>query len=223
VSYKYALQAYNSFNFFSNRIESNLQEVVTETGLPKYDDQGKLIYNSVPTKIYFDDMYLSDGVRQLRIQFNPKVSSFKNTVLETKVDTIGSKHPFIFRNGNVKYKEFPISGMISYLSDENNLFYDGLQIEEMTEEHRYDNEHNKITIVSLGPITESHYLNNYSTYYIHKIIKNPVTKEIIDDYFLSWKEYLNIYYPGVDILRWQDVQLIINDAFRDKILYENFR
>ena len=44
-------------------------------------------------------------------------------LLESKVDTIGSKHPFIFRNGNVGYKEFPISGLISYLSDENDLFY----------------------------------------------------------------------------------------------------
>lgn len=126
VSYKYALQAYNSFNFFSNRIESNLQEVVTETGLPKYDDEGKLLYNSVPTKIYFDDMYLSDGVRQLRIQFNPKVSSFKDTILETKVDTIGSQYPFFFRNGTVKYKEFPLSGLISLLMDPHDKFKVGL-------------------------------------------------------------------------------------------------
>lgn len=126
VSYKYALQAYNSFNFFSNRIESNLQEVVTETGLPAYNDEGKLLYNSLPTKIYFDDMYLSDGVRQLRIQFNPKVSSFKNTILETKVDTIGSQYPFFFRNGTVKYKEFPLSGLISLLMDPHDKFRVGL-------------------------------------------------------------------------------------------------
>jgi hypothetical protein len=42
--------------------------------------------------------------------------------METKVDTIGNKYPFIFRNGNVGYKEFPISGLISFLSDENKMF-----------------------------------------------------------------------------------------------------
>jgi hypothetical protein len=58
----------------------------------------------------------------LKIRFNPKVSSFKTTTLESKTDTIGGKHPFFFRNGNVGYKEFPISGMISLLMDDNSMF-----------------------------------------------------------------------------------------------------
>ena len=57
-------------------------------------------------KADFEDMFLFDGERQLRIRFNPKVSTFKNDILEQKVDTIGSKYPFFFRNGNVYYKEF---------------------------------------------------------------------------------------------------------------------
>ena len=67
-------------------------------------------------------MFLFDGEKQLKIRFNPKVSSFKNYILETKVDTIGSKYPFFFRNGSVKYKEFPINGLISCLMDEEQLF-----------------------------------------------------------------------------------------------------
>jgi hypothetical protein len=35
---------------------------------------------------------------------------------------MGSKYPFIFRNGNVKYKEFSISGLLSLISDENGKF-----------------------------------------------------------------------------------------------------
>ena len=38
------------------------------------------------------------------------------------METMGSKYPFMFKNGNVSYKDFPISGLISYLSDEENLF-----------------------------------------------------------------------------------------------------
>ena len=71
-------------------------------------------------------MYLSDGDRQLRIRFNPKVSSIKNTILESKMDTIGGKYPFVFRNGSVNYKEFPISGLLSYLTDGAELFMSGI-------------------------------------------------------------------------------------------------
>ena len=72
----------------------------------------------------FEHAFLYDGERQLKIKYNPKVSSFKNDILESKTDTIGGQFPFIFRNGNVKYKEFPISGLISCLLDEENLFMD---------------------------------------------------------------------------------------------------
>jgi hypothetical protein len=39
---------------------------------------------------------------------------------------LGSKYPFIFRNGNVNYKEFPISGLLSYLMDEKEMFMEGV-------------------------------------------------------------------------------------------------
>jgi len=67
----------------------------------------------------FEDAFLYDGERQLKIRFNPSISNFKSTILENKVDTIGSKYPFIFRNGIVNYKEFSISGLLSLLGDEN--------------------------------------------------------------------------------------------------------
>jgi hypothetical protein len=50
------------------------------------------------------------------------MNNFKADIMETKIDTIGSKHPFIFRNGKVYYREFAISGLISYYMDEENLF-----------------------------------------------------------------------------------------------------
>jgi hypothetical protein len=43
-------------------------------------------------------------------------------LLETKVDTLGSKFPYILKNGNTEYKEFTISGLLSYLSDEKEYF-----------------------------------------------------------------------------------------------------
>ena len=38
------------------------------------------------------------------------------------METIGSKYPFIFKNGYVHYKEFSISGLLSMLSDSGNTF-----------------------------------------------------------------------------------------------------
>lgn len=103
-SYRYAIQAYNSVGTYSNRmlnIEGNVS-------------------------CDFEDAFLWDGERQLKIKFNPKITGFKSSVLETKTNTIGSKYPFIFRNGNVEYKEFQISGLLSLLGDENNEFLTGL-------------------------------------------------------------------------------------------------
>lgn len=100
VNYTYALQAYSGSNY-ANKLYSN-----------------KLM-------CHFDDMFLCDNERQLCIKFDPKVTSFKTTLQESKVDTMGSQYPFFFRNGMVKYKEFPISGLISTHCDENNLFLEG--------------------------------------------------------------------------------------------------
>lgn len=95
---RYSLQQYNTKNVYSDRIISN------------------------DVYVDFEDIFLYDGERQLKVRFNPKVTSFKTDILEQKVDTIGSQHPYILRNGNVYYKEFPLSGLISYQMDDTYLF-----------------------------------------------------------------------------------------------------
>lgn len=97
-TYRYALQQFNDNKIYSSRI---------------YADDIHAV---------FEDAFLFDGERQLRIRFNPKVSSFKTVIQDSKKNTLGSKYPFFFRNGNVAYKEFPISGLISYMVDENEYF-----------------------------------------------------------------------------------------------------
>ena len=56
VNYKYAIQQYNEHGLKTNKIESDI------------------IY------VDFEHAYLFDGERQLKIKYNPKVSSFKNTL-----------------------------------------------------------------------------------------------------------------------------------------------
>ena len=100
VTYRYALQQYNDSGLTSNRLESD------------------------PIYVDFEHAFLYDGQRQLKIKYNPKITGFKDSLLETKLNTIGSQHPFIFRNGNVKYKEFTIAGLLSCALDDELLFID---------------------------------------------------------------------------------------------------
>ena len=74
-----------------------------------------------PFMMLFDDMYLTGGDGQLNIRFDPSVSSFKRTVSESRTDTIGSKYPYIKRNGYVEYRQFPIGGTITHLMDPSHL------------------------------------------------------------------------------------------------------
>lgn len=83
---------------------------------------------------HFEDIFLTDGKQQLKISLNPQVSSLKDTILEQKTDTIGGKYPFFFRNGQVKYKEIPISGLISYHMDDEKRFMDIEELDITTEE-----------------------------------------------------------------------------------------
>ena len=79
-------------------------------------------YIKSPLMVIFDDMFLTTKDRQLKIKFNPTVSSFKRTIQESRTDTIGSQFPFVRRNGYANYAQFPIGGLISFQIDESELF-----------------------------------------------------------------------------------------------------
>ena len=160
VHYKYSIQQFNS-NLYSDRMISD--EIV-------FAD--------------FEDCFLYDGKRQLKIKFNPKISSFKKDVLETKIDTLGSKYPFIFKNGQVEYKEFPISGSVSYLSDEENLFLDYNHIDNS---QREKNDQNLLNLVKIVPDQNDFYENdNYTSYFV------KITTPKKQNYrFLELEDYIN--------------------------------
>ena len=91
-------------------------------------------YIRTPIMVIFDDMFLTTKDRQLKIKFNPTVSSFKRTIQESRTDTLGSQFPFIRRNGHANYAQFPIGGLISFQIDESKLF---TSLEELFGEHLY--------------------------------------------------------------------------------------
>ena len=76
----------------------------------------------------FEDAFLTekggslDDAFQLKIRFNMAISNSIINVGEAKTDTIGSKYPFIRRNGNMYYHSFPISFLIAAQTDNSHLF-----------------------------------------------------------------------------------------------------
>lgn len=85
-------------------------------------NRGIVLMLDTPQMILFDSMFLNAEGTQLSIRFNPQVSSFKRTVSESKTDTIGSKYPFVKRNGYMEYREFPISGLITCFMNNDEIF-----------------------------------------------------------------------------------------------------
>lgn len=85
-----------------------------------------------PIMCVFDDIFLTDKERQLKVQFNPSVSDFRYNVNESQQVTLGSQYPYIKRSGNNYYRTFSIGGLISALSDQQG-WYDP----NYNEEHGY--------------------------------------------------------------------------------------
>ena len=156
--YIYSIQQYNDFDIYSERILSNT--IFTD----------------------FEDIFLYDGEKQLKISYNPQVSSFKTDVLESKTETIGSKYPFFFRNGTVEYKEFSLNGLISYLSDEEHLF---MTDAEMGLSPKVENMTRKTTVISGFEPDDQYFFEKQrvgvSTYILEQNYKdNAENHEILD-------------------------------------------
>lgn len=65
---------------------------------------------------------------QLKLKYDFQISSYQTNISENKTDTIGSKYPFIRRNGNMYYRSFQCSGLITGLSDERQFFTNDTQL-----------------------------------------------------------------------------------------------
>ena len=114
-----------------------------------YGNRGVITELKNPVMIVFNHMYLTTGGKQLNIKFNPQVSSFKYVVSESTTTTIGSKYPFIKRNGYTYYRQFPISGLISFLADTDGLLTTKEEVyEDSVDLYNDYNEENKITVLN---------------------------------------------------------------------------
>lgn len=124
------------YTWYDYTIESG---VFYEYGAQKRDSQGKRgeLIITEPIMINLDDMFLTRANMQFRIKFDPSISNFKYTYSETKIDTLGSQYPYFYRNGNIKYKQFSISGLITSLCDDEGIFLNKTNIYKWSKD-KYD-------------------------------------------------------------------------------------
>ena len=65
-----------------------------------------------------EHIYLADKDAYFKVSYNPSVSNYKEVVMESVTNTLGGKYPIVRRNGDTKYKQFNLSGLISFLADD---------------------------------------------------------------------------------------------------------
>lgn len=76
----------------------------------------------------FQDAFLTqrsgstDDAIQLKIKYDMAISNAAVNVGQSRIETIGSKYPFVRRNGNMYYHSFPFSFLITAYQDDSHIF-----------------------------------------------------------------------------------------------------
>ena len=88
--------------------------------------------------------YINSEDKQLALKFDTTISSLKKILTESVTNTLGAKYPFVKRNGDVNYYQFPISGLITYRQDDIDWFTSLEEIyqDSVTDHDAYNNNHN---------------------------------------------------------------------------------
>ncbi len=91
--------------------------------LERSHNRVKILEIEEPIICVFEDIFLTSGDRQLRIQFNPSIGDFKYNVMDSQQVTLGSQYPYVKRNGNNYFRSFSIGGLISSFIDDKDWYY----------------------------------------------------------------------------------------------------
>lgn len=145
-------------------------------------DRGVLTIIEDPIVIELEDMFLTREDLQFRVKYDPSISSFKTNYIESKTDTIGSQFPFIRRNGNVKYKSFSISGLITSFCDDEHIF---LSPESIYGQDMYDNYYKKynedVAAAADSPFDEKRYITEYNDYIYERMFREKIMDFLYGD------------------------------------------
>ena len=115
----------------------------------------------------FEEVILSRGKRQLKLQYNYKISSFKPVVNRSKMDTLGGKYPKFSENAFLNYKQFTVNGLISSQEDENRLF--------LKENKHFGKDYNNYLVYK-----EQNKISDYYNYFWEREFREAVMKWLND-------------------------------------------
>lgn len=108
--------------------------IIYKYGLQKltiFGHRGRLIQSNVCMGEW-EHAFLVEGngstLRQLKLKYDFQISSYKTNISESKTDTIGSRYPFIRRNGSMYYRSVPCTGTISAYMDDEDWFTDNSEL-----------------------------------------------------------------------------------------------
>ena len=113
----------------TSELYATYNDIMVESGITyKYTVQPKMLNTSrlvvsdsvEATPVYEHTWLLGQNNAHLSIGFNLNLSNFKTVIKEAKIETIGSQYPFFVRNGDIKYREFSLSGLICQNMDATN-------------------------------------------------------------------------------------------------------
>jgi len=136
----------NYFEFYDDTFESGVFYKYSAQKVSPQGYYGTALYSETVI-MGLDYSYLTTSERQLKIKFDNTLSSFQKVIMDSTTSTIGSKYPFIKRNAEVYYTQFPIAGLISFNMDLNGLFYSREELLGQSNIDNYDdyNDDNGIT------------------------------------------------------------------------------
>lgn len=64
-----------------------------------------------------EDIHLMGDHQQLSVKYNPNISGFKYVTQESITNSLGGKFPIVRINGDTKYRQFSLSGTLSFNTD----------------------------------------------------------------------------------------------------------
>lgn len=111
-----------NYTWYDYTIESGVWYKYAAQKRNSKGSRGTIIQIRNPIMMEFESVFLTNAEMQLKIKFDASISSFQKTLSESKTDTIGSKYPYFRRNGNVGYRQFSLSGLITAFCDEEGIF-----------------------------------------------------------------------------------------------------
>ena len=201
-----------SYEFEDKAVENGI--IYTYGLQPITENKRGSLYRGTSTAVVYEDIFLvgEDG-RQLKIRFNPNISSVKTNIKESRVETIGSKYPFITRNGNVGYKEFPLSGTITHFMD---------KIEEFAPRAELFLEDELAGIIDNVDLTKEYtnlYEENNRTDYNNEILEREFRDKVVSFLQDGKPKLFKSPTEGVMIVRLMDVNLTPNQQL-GRMIYD---